>query len=195
MEIIIATTNQGKAKEIKQILNIEKIKTLNEIKNIEDIEEDGKTFSENAIKKAKTIYEITHTPCIADDSGIEIEEYNGWPGVITARFLGEEKAGSKYARERNQYILEKMKDLPKEKRKVKYTTCIAYCDEKGIKTAIAELEGYISTRLKGENGFGFDEIFELENGKTLAELESEEKNKISSRKKALEKIKTKINQK
>ena len=85
-----------------------------------------------------------------------------------------------------------MKDLTKEKRKVSHITCIAYCDESGVKTAIAEQIGYISEEPKGENGFGFDEIFETQNGKTMAELTSQEKNKISSRKRALEKIKKQI---
>lgn len=192
MKILAATNNKGKIKEIKEILEDYEIISLKDIKLEIEVIEDGKTFSENAIKKASEIYDKTKIPCIADDSGIEIEEYNGWPGVLTARFLGEEKATNEYARQRNEYILEKMKGLPKEKRKVNHVTCIAYCDENGVKTAIAKQEGYIAKELKGENGFGFDEIFETQNGKTMAELTPQEKNKISSRKKALEKIKKQI---
>lgn len=188
MKILIATKNEGKLKEIKQILNGYEILSLKEIKCEIEIEENGKTFEENACKKAEAIYKKTKIPTIADDSGIEIEELNGWPGVITARFLGKEKSGNEYARERNEYILEKMKNLPKEKRKVKHITCIAYCDENGIKVVRGEQTGYIATSPKGENGFGFDEIFELENGKTMAQISKEEKNQISSRKRALEKI-------
>ena len=192
MKLVIATSNEGKLKEIKEILNEYEIVSLKEIgKNI-DIEEDGTTFEENAIKKAKAIYELTHMPCISDDSGIEIEEYNGWPGVKTARILGEDKETNEYARERNEYLLEKMKGLSKQRRKAKHVTCIAYCNKDGIKTAIGENPGFIATYPRGENGFGFDEIFELSNGKTIAELTSEEKNKISSRKKALEGIRKKI---
>lgn len=192
MKILAATNNKGKLKEIKEILGDYEIISLKDINLKIEVIEDGKTFSENAIKKASEIYNKTKIPCIADDSGIEIEEYNGWPGVLTARFLGEEKATNEYAKERNEYILEKMKDLDKLRRKVKHITCIAYCDENGIKTAIGEQIGYIAKESKGKNGFGFDEIFELPNGKTMAELEPEEKNKISSRKKALEKIKEQI---
>lgn len=192
MKILAATNNKGKLKEIKEILENYEILSLKDIKLEIEVIEDGETFSENAIKKANEIYNKTKIPCIADDSGIEIEEYNGWPGVLTARFLGEEKATNEYAKERNEYILEKMKDLSKSRRKVKHITCIAYCNEKGIKTAIGEQIGYIAKESKGKNGFGFDEIFELPNGKTMAELEPEEKNKISSRKKALEKIKEQI---
>lgn len=189
MKILIATNNEGKLQEIKQILTNYELISLKQINCTIEIEEDGKTFEENAIKKAQAIYNHTHIPCIADDSGIEIEEFNGWPGVITARFLGKNKATNEHARERNEYILEKMKNLPKEKRKVKHVTCIAYCDANGTKTAIGEQQGYIATAPIGSNGFGFDEIFELPNGKTMAQISKEEKNQISSRKKALEKIK------
>lgn len=188
MKLLLATNNEGKLKEIKEILLEHEIISLKQIGcNIEVIE-DGNTFEENAIKKAKTIYNETKISTIADDSGIEIEALGGWPGVKTARFLGNDKAGNEYARERNEYILQKMKDIPKEKRKVKHITCIAYCDKSGVKVVRGEQSGYIATEPKGTNGFGFDEIFELSNGKTMAEIEKEEKNKISSRKKALENL-------
>lgn len=188
-KIIVATSNQGKLKEIKEILNKYQIISLKDINCKIEIEEDGKTFEENAIKKAREIYKITQIPCIADDSGLCIEQYNGWPGVETARFLGKDKATNEYARERNEYILEKMKNLPKQKRKAKHVTCISYVDDKNQYTTIGEQLGYIAKEPRGNNGFGFDEIFEQENGKTMAEIASEEKNKISSRKKALEKMK------
>jgi len=192
MKILVASNNQGKIQEIQEILQQHEIISLKQINcNIEVIE-DGKTFEENAIKKAKTIFQETQIPSIADDSGIEIEEYQGWPGVLTARFLGEDKQTNEYARERNKYILEKMKNLQKEKRKVKHVTCIAYCDKNGAKVSRGEQAGYISQTPRGDNGFGFDEIFELPNGKTMAEITKEEKNQISSRKKALEKIKKQI---
>lgn len=192
MEIFVATTNEGKLAEIRKILKNYKIMSLADIETNIDIEENGETFEENAIKKATTIYNKIKIPTIADDSGIEIEKLNNWPGVYTARFLGKDKSGNEYARERNEYILEKMKNIPKEKRKVKHITCIAYCDEKGIKVVRGEQIGYIATSPKGSNGFGFDEIFELANGKTMAEISKEEKNKISSRKSALEKLKQKL---
>lgn len=189
-QIVVATHNEGKIKEIKEILSQYDLVSLKQIHYEIEVEEDGVTFEENAIKKAKEIYQKTHLACIADDSGIQIEEYHGWPGVHTARFLGKEKATNAYASQRNQYILEKMKELPKEKRKVIHVTCIAYIDEKGnCYVERGEQKGYISTSPRGNNGFGFDPIFELENGKTLAELTNQEKNSMSSRKKALEKIK------
>lgn len=192
MKILVASRNEGKIKEIKQILRNTEIITLNDIKNTVEVIENGNTFEENAKKKAKEIYNITSIPCIADDSGICIKKYNGWPGVKTARFLGEEKAGNSYSSERNKFVLNKMKGLEKEERQVDYITVIAYYDGKQFKIGKGILSGYIAKEEKGSNGFGFDEIFELEDGRTLAELNSEEKNKISSRKKALEEIKRQI---
>lgn len=192
MKVIVATNNEGKLKEIKDILSNDEIISLKDIKLEIKVKEDGETFEENAIKKAEYIYEKTNMPCIADDSGLEIVSLGGWPGVLTARFLGEDKSTNKYARQRNEHILEKMKNMLKEKRKAKHVTCIAYCDEKGTKVVRGEQEGYIAEFPRGKNGFGFDEIFELENGKTMGEIAKEEKNKISSRKKALEKLTNKI---
>lgn len=186
--IILASNNKGKVKEIKELLEDEEIKTLEEM-NIEiDIEEDGNTFEENALKKAREIYKLTKIPCIADDSGICIKELNGFPGVRTARFLGDNASQE----ERNNYLIEKLKGKPKEKRKVEFITCIAYIKNGEEKVFKGILEGYIAEMPRGNNGFGFDEIFELENGKTLAELSNKEKNNISSRKIALEKLKETI---
>ena len=192
MKILVASGNTGKVKEIQDILKECDLITLNDIKNTVEVIENGETFEENAKKKAKAYYEATLIPCIADDSGICIKEYNGWPGVKTARFLGEDKSSNKYARQRNEYILEKMKGLEKERRMADYITVIAYYDGKQFKIGTGILKGFISKEAKGENGFGFDEIFELKDGRTLAQLENTEKNVISSRKKALEEIKRQI---
>lgn len=193
MKILVASGNQGKVREIEEILKGFDIITLNEIKNTVEVIENGNTFLENAKKKAYELYNQTKIPCIADDSGICIEKYDGWPGVLTARFLGEDKASNKYARERNEYILKKMEGLEKTERRVDNITVIVYYDGKEFKIGTGILSGYIAQNLRGENGFGFDEIFELEDGRTLAQLEQEEKNVISSRKKALENIKRQIN--
>ena len=150
-------------------------------------EETGETFEENAIKKASEISKyLNGRKCISDDSGIEIEYLDGFPGVFTKRW----HAGSD--RDRNLEIINKLKDVPKEKRKVKWISAIAFAEGEKIITAVSYIEGYISENVRGDNGFGFDEIFELENGKTLAELSSEEKNEISARKMALEMLKNKL---
>lgn len=193
MKILVASGNKEKVKEIQAILDKWDIITLNDIKNTVEVIENGKTFEENAKKKAKEIYEQTLIPCLADDSGICIKQYHGWPGVKTARFLGEEKASNQCARQRNEFILAKMEGIEKAKRQVDYITVIAYYDGVEFKIGTGILSGFIATKCRGENGFGFDEIFELEDGRTLAELEKAEKNVISSRKKALEEIKRQIN--
>lgn len=182
-EIIIASNNKGKIKEAQEILKEYNIIAMKEAGINIDVEEDKDTFEENAIKKAETIAKIAQgKPCIADDSGIEIEYLNGFPGVHTKRWLD----GTD--RERNEAILEKLKGVSKENRKVRFVTAIAISNGKKSDVVVENIDGYISENIRGENGFGFDEIFELENGKTLAELTNAEKNEISARRKALNKI-------
>lgn len=187
-EILIATNNQGKVKEIKEILKDYKLLTLKDVNCQIEVEEDGKTFEENAIKKAKEISKITNLPCIADDSGICIEILDNWPGVHTARFLGKEAT----AQERNQAILDRLKDKHGTERNVKFVCVIAYASNDKVFTTKGEISGKIANKPKGKNGFGFDSIFELDSGKTLAELTDKEKNNLSSRKVALEKLKEKL---
>ena len=172
--------------EIKQILKDYNLLSLKDIGCKVNVDEDGKTFEENAIKKAKEISKITNMPCIADDSGLCIDVLNGWPGVHTARFLGENATDE----DRNNYILEKMKN--EKNRSAKVVCAIAYYYKEDTIVVRGEIEGKIPKEKRGENGFGFDSIFELENEKTLAELTNEEKNKVSSRKIALEKLKEKL---
>ena len=191
-QIILATNNKGKISELKEILKNNEVISLKEAGIDIEVDEDKETFEGNAIKKATEISKLTGKVCIADDSGLCIEALNGFPGVKTARFLGENATQE----ERNNYILEKMNGIEKEHRKAKVITCIAMVkpnEEEKVYTGI--LEGYIANEKRGDNGFGFDEIFELETGKTLAELEQIEKNKISSRSKALNKLKREIKSK
>ena len=185
--IVMASGNNGKIKEAQEILKDYKIISIKEIGINIEIEEDGETFVENARKKAETIArKLENRLCLADDSGIEIEYLNGFPGVNTKRwFKGTD-------RERNLAILEKLKGIPKEKRRIKFVTAIAISN--GNKTLCVEssIDGYVTEMIRGEKGYGFDEIFELEDGRTLAELTDTEKNEISARKKAIEKIRKKI---
>lgn len=184
-EIILATNNNGKIKELQEILKEYKLLSLKEANINIEIEEDKDTFEGNALKKAEEICKITNKTCIADDSGLCVDALDGFPGVYTARFLGEDATQE----QRNNYILEKLKGTKKEERTAKVITCIAIVKPNGEeKTYVGELNGYIAENKRGNNGFGFDEIFELDNGKTLAELEKEDKNKISSRSIALEKL-------
>lgn len=187
-KILAATNNVGKLKEIKEILKDFEILSLKDINCEIEVEEDGKTFEENSIKKAKEIFEITKIPCISDDSGICINKLDGWPGVYTARFLGE------YAtqEERNNAMINKLNSIKAEDRSAKVECVISYVDEKVVITTTGEIEGKITEKPRGENGFGFDSIFELDNGKTLAELTDKEKNVVSSRKIALNKLREMI---
>lgn len=186
-EIVIASNNESKIKEIQDILKKYNIIPMKLLTKDLDVEEDGNSFEENAIKKAKAISkQLNGKTCIADDSGIEIEYLDGFPGVKTKRWFN----GTD--RERNLAILEKLNNIPKENRKVKFVVAIAVANSENTISTTASIEGYISNEPRGENGFGFDEIFELENGKTLAELSNKEKDRISSRKIALEKIKKEL---
>ena len=187
MKIIVATGNKGKLKEIKEIFSEYEIISNKEAGFDIDIEEDAKTFEGNASKKAKSIAKVSGEICLGDDSGIMIDCFNGWPGVRTARWMdGTDK-------EKNLAIIEKMQGIPKEQRTIHWVTAIAIVDKEGNShTGIHSVDGTVALEPRGENGFGFDEIFELPNGKTLAELSDEEKNEIGARKKALEKVKKKI---
>lgn len=187
-KIVIATNNQGKLKEIKQILNEYELLTLKDVNCNIEVEEDQDTFEGNSLKKAKEIAEITNMPCIADDSGLCINEFNGWPGVHTARFLGDDSTPE----QRNNVILEKMKNLNGDERKAKVKCVVTYYENGQVIVGTGEVEGKIAENPRGDNGFGFDPIFELENGKTYAELTKEEKNKISHRKRALENLKKQL---
>jgi len=184
--MILASNNKGKLQEIKEIFNDRDLKTLKE-KNIDiEVEEDQNTFYGNALKKAKEIYKLTQEATISDDSGLCIDELNDWPGVLTHRFLGEGKSD----RDRNLAIIEKCNGL--KNREARVICNIVYYDDGNIVVGEGILKGYISLEPRGENGFGFDEIFELEDGKTLAELTPEQKNDISARALALQDLKNKL---
>lgn len=181
-KIVVATNNNGKLAMIKELFPDFRVLSLNDLEYFVEPEENGATFEENAIIKAKFYHTNLNEICIADDSGICIPVLNNFPGVRTKRwFQGTD-------RERNLAIIEKLKDFKKEDRKVNFITAIAIAINDTVIAESATLSGFITDTPRGNNGFGFDEIFELENGKTLAELSFEEKLEISTRKKALEKI-------
>ena len=182
-KVVIATNNLGKIKEIKVILKDYEILTLKDMNCEIEVEENQDTFEGNAMKKAKEIAEALKMPAIADDSGLCIDILKGWPGVHTARFLGENATQE----QRNNAILEKMKKEPERMARVR--CCMAYYEDGNFILGKGEVEGKIAIQKRGKNGFGFDEIFELPNGKTFAELTLDEKNQISHRKLALQDLK------
>lgn len=187
-KIVVATNNKGKLKEIKEILAEYELLSLEEVGIKINVKEDENTFRGNALKKAKEVFKITNMPCLADDSGLCINVFNNWPGVETARFLGEEASQE----DRNKYILDKMKEKSGEERNAKVVCDIAYVDNEKEIVVEGIVSGKISKEERGDNGFGFDSIFELEDGRTLAELSEKEKNEVSSRRIALEKVKKQL---
>lgn len=181
--MIFATNNKNKLQELKKILNKYKIYSLKE-KNINiNIIEDQRTFLENAKKKAIEIYKIAHEETIADDSGLCINCLSGFPGVMTHRFLGENISD----KIKNEYLINQVNKY--KDRSAKIICNLVYYNGKNIITGKGILNGFIAKERKGNNGFGFDEIFELPNGLTLAELKPDEKNIISHRYLAIQNLK------
>ena len=190
--IIFATSNEGKMKEIRLIMADSgyEVLSLKEAGISADIEENGTTFEENAIIKATAIAKLTGLPAMADDSGLEVDYMDKAPSIYSARFLGEDTDYDI----KNNYILEKLKDVPLKERSARFVCAIALADAEGkVITKRATIEGYIGYEIRGENGFGYDPIFMVpEYNKTTAELSIEEKNKISHRAKALMAIKKEL---
>lgn len=184
--MIIATNNKGKIEEIKKILKDDTVFSLKEKNIMIDVEEDKNSFLENAEKKAIEIYNIAKEETIADDSGLCINCLNGFPGVMTHRFLGENATD----RMRNEYLINEVNKY--EDRSAQVVCNIVYYDGKKIIIGEGILNGYISKECRGNNGFGFDEIFELSSGLTLAEISSDEKNKISARSLAIKDLEEKL---
>lgn len=190
MKIIFATGNKGKMKEIRMImedLGLE-IVSMKEADINVDIEENGKTFEENAYIKAETIAKLAKDAIVlADDSGLEIDYLNKEPGVHSSRYMGEDTSYEK----KNQHILDLLDGVEEEKRSARFVCTIAAVFPDGTKKVVREtIEGRIGHESKGENGFGYDPIFYVpEFGCTTAELSLEQKNQISHRGKALEKMK------
>ena len=192
MRIIFATGNEGKMREIRQILAAPEIEvfSMKEEGIKTDVEENGTTFEENAVLKAKAVAELTDAVVLADDSGLEIDCLGGEPGVYSARYLGEDTS----YRIKNARILERMQNVPEEERTARFVCVIAAVlpDGRTI-TARGVMEGIIGYEERGEGGFGYDPIFFLpEYGCSTAELTMEQKNAVSHRGKALRLIKEKL---
>ena len=189
-EIIIASNNPGKIAMIQSILDNYRVRPMSATGIDIDVEETGETFMENARLKAETIAsQLDGKACLADDSGIEVEYLDGFPGVRTKRWFD----GTD--RERNLALIAKLDGVEKSKRRVKFKVSMALSDGEETLTAESFIEGYVAEAPRGENGFGFDEIFELESGKTLAELTFEEKNQVAVRKEVLEQLKKQLTNK
>lgn len=195
--IVFATGNQGKMREIREIMQDLgcEIISMKEAGILADIEENGTTFEENALIKAKSVASISKELgysdiVIADDSGLEIDALNKEPGIYSARYMGEDTPYS----EKNANLISRLAGVPDEKRTARFVCAIAAVlpDGRTLKTR-ATIEGRIGYEEKGSNGFGYDPIFQVpEYGCSTAELTMEQKNRISHRGKALQRMKEEL---
>lgn len=188
-EIVVATCNKDKKREIERLLSDLSIKilSLSDFLIVKDVKEKGSTFEENAIAKALAWAKKTKRLCLADDSGLEVPFLGGRPGVRSARF-----AGNKVSyRDNNEKLLRLLKDIPPKRRKARFVCCIALADGRGlVKTVEGTCAGRISESIRGEYGFGYDPVF-IPRGysKTFGELGEKIKNSVSHRSRALRKAK------
>ena len=194
MKIVVATGNSGKIREIKEILSDidTQIYSMKELGINSEPEENGKTFEENALIKARTLHGLLKEDALvlADDSGLVIDYLNGEPGIYSARYMGEDTAYTIKC----QNILDRLSGVQKEKRSARFISSIALIYPDGREeTVTASMEGYIAKEAKGRGGFGYDPIFYVEEfKKNVAELSDDEKNSISHRGKALRLMRDKI---
>jgi len=189
VDIVLATRNEGKVREFLRLLaGLDlNLLSMNNFPDIGDIEENGGTFEENALIKARTVSSITGLITIADDSGLEVDALDGRPGVYSARYAGEAASD----RENYLKLLEEMKDLPEADRGAAFVCTIAACTPSGESiTTVGRCKGVIASAPEGEGGFGYDPVFYLPDfACTMASISSENKNNISHRGKAVKELK------
>ncbi|WP_226064682.1 RdgB/HAM1 family non-canonical purine NTP pyrophosphatase [Kaistella polysaccharea] len=180
-EILIATHNQHKKEEIQQILGDQFLVTsLTDYYIHDEIVEDGKTFHENALIKARYCFNTTGKASLGDDSGLVVEALDGRPGIYSARYAGNHDFGKNMTK-----VLEELEQ--NENRKAYFVTVMCLVDENGINYFEGRIYGHLTTEICGSKGFGYDPIFVPENHEiTFAEMDAGEKNKISHRRKAID---------
>ena len=191
-KLIIATNNAGKVKEIKAILGgfYDEVLSLKDAGIVLDVVEDGQTFEENAVKKAKEAAALTGCDTLADDSGLCVDALGGAPGIYSARYAGETATDS----DNNDKLLREMKD--KTNRRAKFVCAMALISEGKTHIAHGEVEGSITEQLAGSGGFGYDPLFFVNKfGRTFGQLPAAIKNRISHRAAALEAVKVYLNNK
>jgi XTP/dITP diphosphohydrolase len=190
MKQVLATRNLGKVRELTEMLSdcrgLE-VLSLVDFPDAPEVVEDGKTYEENAIKKATQIAEYTGLPTLADDSGLEVDALSGAPGIHSARYAGERASDA----ERIQKLLETLKDVPEPQRTARFQCTVAIVEpERQSRVAVGVCEGRIIREPRGAHGFGYDPVFvPLGYAQTFAELGDEVKNRISHRAKAFAKVK------
>lgn len=188
MNIVLATRNKKKVEEIRRIVKDMPISvySLDDFPDCPEVEEDGKTFEENAVKKARAVSSHTNMPALADDSGLEVYALGGEPGVLSARYAGENTDDRKNLEK----LLDEMRSVPDGKRGARFACCIALALPVGkIETFTGYSEGSIGREPKGSNGFGYDPVFYPTGCKrTFAEMADVEKDALSHRGAALKKL-------
>lgn len=185
---LLASNNAGKLREFREIFTEDTILSLKDVSLEIEVEEDGTTFEENAVKKASEVAKISGMTAIADDSGLCVDALDGAPGVYSARYAGEDATD----RERIEKLLEELKD--KTDRRARFVSVVALCTPDGeTVTAYGECEGTILYEPLGDGGFGYDPVFHVkEFDKTFGQLTGEEKNSISHRGRAIRALKEKL---
>jgi XTP/dITP diphosphohydrolase len=187
MELIIATRNQGKLREISSILSLPGLclLSLRDFPDIPPAEENGVSFAENALIKARTAAHYSGLPALADDSGLEVDALEGRPGILSARYSGPAASD----RQNIEKLLAEMVDVPDGRRQARFVCQAALVHQGRAYQAEGRLDGVILRQPRGQGGFGYDPIFLIpEKGLTAAELEPGEKNRISHRAQALRKL-------
>ena len=186
-KIIFATGNAGKLKEIREIMKGYTVISMKDAGAVVDIDESGTTFEENALIKARSVWNVTGGLVLADDSGLEVDALNKEPGIYSARYMGEDTS----YRIKNKNIIDRLEGVPDEKRTARFVCCVAAVFPDGSDAVVrGVMEGRIGYEEEGENGFGYDPIFILpEYGVSTAVLPMEVKNEYSHRGKALRMIK------
>ena len=187
MQIVLATHNRGKMKEMSSILAHLPVNllTLDDFPQIGEIPETGETLKENAFIKAETVHQKTGLPALADDTGLEVDALDGAPGVHSSRYDGETATFEDNCRK----MLQEMDGIPSEERTARFHTVIAFVSDSGNEWTEGMVEGRILEIKRGDGGFGYDPLFYYPPlKKTFAELNSEQKNNISHRGKALRKF-------
>ena len=187
-ELLVATRNLGKVREIRKALRGLglRIRSLRDFEDVPEVEEDGRTFVENALKKARFYSRLFNLLTVSDDSGLVVDSLNGRPGIRSARFAGEKATD----RENNGKLLNLMEDVPPSRRASRFRCALAIVSPRGKEEVVeGECRGRIGFKEVGKRGFGYDPLFILPRlKKTVAQLSLEEKNRVSHRGKALKKL-------
>ncbi len=192
MRLVLASGNPDKVREIKEILADIEVLPLSSLVDKIEIEESGLTFRENAYIKARTAFELTGLPSLADDTGLVVYGLHGMPGVFSSRFAGE-NAGYE---ENRRKLLEALRGLPHSARRAYFICVIAFIEKPGeVKFFEGKVEGFITEKPRGQGGFGYDPLFLYPPlGRTFAELSLREKNRVSHRYRALSKFRGYLNE-